>query len=268
MNKSKYEFGDLATVQSIIKESAESSLTAYFKQSTASFKNDGSIVTEADIAMQEAMTNGLAKHYTDVMMLSEESSDQDQLKAMKSGHDYWCLDPLDGTNNYHNTLPLFSVSLALISENQIIMGIVYDPIRQEFFSALKGHGLWINNSKVKPPEQPKKMKHSIAFVDFKRLSLDIKLPLIERAPYKSQRNIGTCALEWAWLAAGRVQLLLHGGEKFWDYAAGYLLTSESGGISETIEGESIFNGTLSPRSVIAASNAELFEQWTNWIRQH
>jgi len=268
MNKPKYDFTELATVQSIIQGSAELSLTAYFKQSTASFKNDGSIVTEADIAMQEAMTSGLRQHYPDVMMLSEESSDQEQLKAMESGQDYWCMDPLDGTNNYHNTLPLFSVSLALISDNQIIMAIVYDPVRQEFFSALKGHGLWINNSKVKPPEQPQKMKHSIAFVDFKRLNMDLKLPLIQQPPYKSQRNIGTCALEWAWLAAGRVQLLLHGGEKFWDYAAGYLLASEAGGISETIGGESIFNGTLSPRSVIAASNADLFEQWTNWIRQY
>ena len=268
MNKPKYASTELATVQSIIQGSAELSLTAYFKQSTASFKNDGSIVTEADIAMQEAMTSGLRQHYPNVMMLSEESSDQEQLKAMESGQDYWCMDPLDGTNNYHNTLPLFSVSLALISDNQIIMAIVYDPVRQEFFSALKGHGLWINNSKVKPPEQPQKMKHSIAFVDFKRLNMDLKLPLIQQPPYKSQRNIGTCALEWAWLAAGRVQLLLHGGEKFWDYAAGYLLASEAGGISETIEGESIFNGTLSPRSVIAASNADLFEQWTNWIRQY
>lgn len=267
MKKSKYEFSDLAIVQRIIQQSSESSLTAYFKQSTASFKDDGSIVTEADIAMQQAMTKGLHKHYPEVMMLSEESPEQEQLRAMNSGHDYWCLDPLDGTNNYHHTLPLFSVSLALISESQIIMAIVYDPVRQEFFSALKGHGFWINNIQVKPPEQPLKMSHSIAFVDFKRLSMDIKLPLIEQAPYKSQRNVGSCALEWAWLAAGRVQLLLHGSEKFWDYAAGYLLSSEAGGFGETIEGEPIFNGSLSPRSVIAASNAELFGQWTHWIRQ-
>ena len=268
MNKSKYEFSDLAIVQDIIQKSVESSLNAYFTLSTASIKNDGSIVTEADIAMQEAMTNGLLKHYPHVKMLSEENSDQEQLEVMKSGHDYWCLDPLDGTNNYHNTLPLFSVSLALISNRQIIMAFVYDPVREEFFSALKGHGLWVNNSKANPPEQPVKMKQAIAFVDFKRLNMDIKLPLIEQTLYKSQRNVGSCALEWAWLAAGRVQLLIHGSEKFWDYAAGYLLNNEAGGFSETIDGESIFNNTLSPRSVIAASNNVLFEQWTNWIRQH
>jgi myo-inositol-1(or 4)-monophosphatase len=267
MSKPSFEFDDLAIVQNIIRESAESSLTVYFKQSTANFKNDGSIVTEADIAMQVAMTSGLQKHFPRVLMLSEENSEPDQLEVMRSGRDYWCLDPLDGTNNFHHTLPLFSVSLALISDNHIIMAIVYDPVRQEFFSAIKGQGLWINNARVKAPEQPQKMNHSIAFVDFKRLGMGIKLPLIEQAPYKSQRNVGTCALEWAWLAAGRVQLLLHGSEKFWDYAAGYLLNSEAGGLSETIEGESVFNGSLAPRSVIAASNKELFEQWANWIRQ-
>jgi len=267
MNNSKYVFDDLLTVQNIIRKSAESSLNVYFRQSTANFKSDGSIVTEADLAMQTAMTLALSQSFPDVMMLGEENSDHEQLNVMQSGHDYWCLDPLDGTNNYHHTLPLFAVSLALISENQIIMAVIYDPLRQEFFSALKGHGLWLNDSKPNSPVQPLKMNQSIAFVDFKRLNLDIKQSLIQQAPYKSQRNVGSCALEWAWLAAGRVQLLLHGSEKFWDYAAGYLLNSEAGGYSETIEGEPVFNNTLSPRSVIAASNAELFEQWSQWIRQ-
>lgn len=266
MVKSKYEFDDLAVVQGIIQQCAESSLNVYFKQSTANSKDDGSIVTEADIAMQSEMTSALRQSYPDVMMLSEENSNQEHLDVMQSGNDYWCLDPLDGTNNYHHTLPLFSVSLALINNNQIIMGIVYDPIRQEFFSTLKGHGLWINNKQTPAPKQPLDLRNSIAAVDFKRLGMEIKLLLIEQAPYKSQRNIGSCALEWAWLAAGRLQLLLHGSEKFWDYAAGYLLTSEAGGFSETIEGETVFNRTLSPRSVIAASNEELFKQWAHWIR--
>jgi len=267
MNKYKYEFGDLAVIQDIIRNSAESSLDVFFKKSTADFKSDGSIVTEADIAMQTMMTNGLRQRYPDVLMLGEENSTEEQLSVMQSGRDYWCLDPLDGTNNFHHTLPLFAVSLALISNNEILLAVIYDPVRREFFSTLKGHGLWINNSRVIPPEQPSNMKQSIAFVDFKRLSIELKLPLMEQAPYKSQRNVGTCALEWAWLAAGRVQLLLHGSEKFWDYAAGYLLTSEAGGFSETIEGEPVFNGSLSSRSVIGASNAELFEQWTDWIRR-
>jgi len=267
MNKANYCFDDLATIQQIIRQSTESSLNPYFTQSTANFKNDGSIVTEADIAMQNAMTAAWQTRYPAVLMLGEEISEQEQIDVIQSGQDYWCLDPLDGTNNYHHTLPLFSVSLALISNNEIILAIVYDPVREEFFSAFKGHGLWINDSKACPPTQPESMAKSIALIDFKRLHVDLRKPLVEQPPYKSQRNIGTCALEWAWLAAGRAQLLLHGGEKFWDYAAGYLLASEAGGCSETLEGEPVFVGGLSPRSVIAASNTELFTQWRDWIRQ-
>lgn len=267
MNNANYCFDDLTTIQQIIQQSTESSLNPYFTQSTANFKNDGSIVTEADIAMQNAMTTALRSLYPAVLMLGEEISEQEQIDVIQSGQDYWCLDPLDGTNNFHHTLPLFSVSLALISNSEIILAIVYDPVRKEFFSTLKGHGLWINNSKAPRPGQPESMAKSIAMVDFKRLHVDLRRPLVEQPPYKSQRNIGTCALEWAWLAAGRVQLLLHGSERFWDYAAGYLLASEAGGCSETLEGESVFIGGLSPRSVVAASNAQLFEQWTDWIRQ-
>ena len=112
MNKYKYEFGDLAVIQDIIRNSAESSLDVFFKKSTADFKVDGSIVTEADIAMQTMMTNGLRQRYPDVLMLGEENSTEEQLSVMQSGRDYWCLDPLDGTNNFHHTLPLFAVSLA------------------------------------------------------------------------------------------------------------------------------------------------------------
>lgn len=262
----KYQFEDLLAIEKIIEQSAEASMIECFRRSTASYKTDGSIVTNADIAMQESLTTKLQARFPQVEMLSEELTSEQQNFAMASGKDYWCLDPLDGTTNYHATFPLFSVSLALISNAQIVMGIIYDPIRREFFSALRGHGFWVNSTIVEPPEQPSKMSHSIAFVDFKRLNRELRMQLADQPPYKSQRNIGTCALEWAWLAAGRVQLLMHGSEKFWDYAAGSLLLEEAGGMSTTHDDEPIFNDTLEPRSVLAASNSGLFQQWSSWIR--
>ena len=267
MTETQYQFDDLLVIQRIIHESSLSSLIPYFTRSTADYKSDGSIVTEADLAMQESLTTALDIYYPKIHMLGEELTEQQQLEAMNSGQDYWCLDPLDGTNNYHHSLPLFSTSLALISKGQIVLAIVYDPIREEFFSALRGQGFWLNGEKITQPVQPETMKQSIAFVDFKRLNKDIKLRLVDQTPYKSQRNLGSCAREWAWLAAGRTQLLLHGSEKFWDYAAGCLLSSEANGLSETIDGEPVFNQSLAPRSVIAASNALLFQQWSRWIRE-
>ncbi len=267
MVDSHYQFDDLLIIHRIILKSVQTALIPYFTQSTADYKSDGSIVTEADLAMQKSLTTALKIRYPKVLMLGEELSEKQQLEVMKSKKDYWCLDPLDGTNNYHHTLPIFSVSLALISAGEIVLAIVYDPMRKEFFSALKGQGFWINGQKINPPVQPELMNQSIAFVDFKRLNMDIKLQLIERAPYKSQRNLGSCALEWAWLAAGRSQLLLHGSEKFWDYAAGCLLSTEAGGQNETIDREPVFNQSLTPRSIIAASNPSLFQYWAEWIRQ-
>ncbi|MFV2031397.1 MAG: inositol monophosphatase [Gammaproteobacteria bacterium] len=267
MTASRYQFDDLLIIQGIIREAAQSSLMPYFTHSTAKYKSDGSIVTEADLAMQQSLTSALLIDYPGILMLGEELPEKQQLDAMNSGKDYWCLDPLDGTNNYHYTLPMFSVSLALISAGEIVLAIVYDPMREEFFSALKGQGFWINEQRAIQPVQPESINQSIAFVDFKRLSLHIRLRLVEHNPYKSQRNLGSCALEWAWLAAGRTQLLLHGSEKFWDYAAGYLLAAEAGGQSETIDGESVFDQSLAPKSVIAASNPTLFQLWSSWVRE-
>ena len=267
MHQSLYDYDDLIAVQDIILTAVENSLAVYYTRSTADYKSDGSIVTEADLLMQQSLTSALAERYPAVRMLGEEIPETAQREVLKNTDDFWCLDPVDGTTNFHATMPLFSVSLALISRGEVALGIVYDPNRQEFFGAIRGQGMWVNGKPVERPTQPERLGECIAFVDFKRLDNQLSCELVQQTPYKSQRNIGTCALEWAWLAAGRVQLLLHGSEKFWDYAAGYLLNSEAGGFSETIEGESIFNGSLSPRSVIGASNAELFKQWTNWIRR-
>ena len=262
----RYDYRDMLSIQAIIEAAAQESLISIYQQSTASFKSDGSIVTDADIAMQDILSSKLASAYPEVKMLSEEIDPQSQQAAMSSGQDYWCVDPLDGTTNYHASLPIFSVSLALISDGEVVLGIVYDPLRGEFFSAIRDHGIWLNNIKMKPPPQPKSLSQSVAFIDFKRLQDPLRHALACQPVYKSQRNIGSCALEWAWLAAGRVQLIIHGSEKLWDYAAGCLLLAEAGGVSETHNGEAVFIESLESRSVIAASNPSLFRLWYDWLK--
>jgi myo-inositol-1(or 4)-monophosphatase len=260
-----YDYEDLMAIQEIIRSASASSLAIYYQRSTADYKSDGSIVTEADLAMQQALTTALAERYPGVAMLGEEISEATQLEVINSSDDYWCLDPVDGTTNFHATVPLFSISLGLISAGEVKLGIVYDPNRDEFFSAIKGQGLWINGARVAAPDQPHELGNCIAFIDFKRLTDAISTSLVLDTPYKSQRNIGTCALEWAWLAAGRVKLL-HGRERIWDYSAGVLLVQEAGGRCETFDAEPVFKQTLVPRSVIAASTDELFELWATRIR--
>jgi len=262
----QYDYDDLIAVQEIIRTATGHSLSVYYTRSTADYKSDGSIVTEADLMMQRALTSALAERYPDVLMLGEEFCTSAKHDALHSDDDFWCLDPIDGTTNFHATMPLFSVSLGLISDGEIVLGIVYDPNRDEFFGAIRGQGVWINGARVERPRQPERLGDCIAFVDFKRLHPAVGSQLVQRPPYKSQRNIGTCALEWAWLAAGRANLLVHGSEQIWDYAAGVLLNHEAGGLSETFTGEPVYLPSLEPRSVIAASNSGLFEKWAAVLR--
>ena len=266
MPHQQYDYDDLIAVQDIIRIATERSLSVYYTRSTADYKSDGSIVTEADLMMQQTLTAALAKRYPAVLMLGEEICESAQNHALSNGDDFWCLDPIDGTTNFHATMPLFSVSLGLISDGKIVMGIVYDPNRQEFFGAIRNQGLWINGVRVERPRQPERLSDCLALVDFKRLHTAVCRDLVERPPYKSQRNIGTCALEWAWLAAGRANLLVHGSEKIWDYSAGVLLNQEAGGVSETFDGEPVYIPSLQPRSVIAASHPELFAKWASVLR--
>jgi len=136
-----YDYDDLVAIQEIIRSASANNLAIYYERSTADYKPDGSIVTEADLAMQQALTTALAERYPSVAMLGEEVSEESQLEVINNSKDYWCLDPLDGTTNFHAAVPLFTVSLGLISDGEIILGIVYDPNRDEFFGAIKGQGL-------------------------------------------------------------------------------------------------------------------------------
>ena len=257
----------LDQLEALVSDTAMRVFNRYFLHTTAEFKTDGSIVTEADQEMQKVLSAELAQLDPDILMLGEEMTTEQQAEVIASEHPYWCLDPLDGTNNFHHGVPLFAVSLALIENRQVSVGLVYDPVRQECFSAAKNSGLRINGQKNPSLPQPAALKQCLASVDFKRLQTPVKQRLLEQMPFKSQRNIGTCALEWAWLAAGRTQLLLHGGEKLWDYAAGTLLLEEAGGQSCTLDRLPIFNHTLESRSVVAASQPELHQLWKSFLTQ-
>ena len=105
----------------------------------------------------------------------------------------------------------------------------------------------------------------MALVDFKRLPRTLASRLSTSPPYGSQRNFGSCALEWVWMAAGRGHICLHGGQQLWDYAAGALIMREAGGFCCTLDGQPVFQGGLEPRSVVSALDPALFQRWCEWI---
>jgi len=243
---------DLKSITKIIEYAGEHILLPYFNQHNhIQMKKDGSIVTEADLACQLYLQEKLKEIAPNIEFLGEEMSQEEQLQCLQSKTSFWCVDPLDGTSNFATPMPLFAISVALIQAGKPILACIYDPIRKEMFSAIRGQGLYLNHQK-QPNVSNIDVKESVGFLDFKRLPHEQAVFFATQRFYRSQRNIGTCALEWAWLATGRAQFIVHGAEKLWDYAAGSLLAEESGCVVSDFSGVSPFSKQVLSSSILAA----------------
>lgn len=250
----------------IVREISDRELPPRFCCHSGSRKADGSLVTEADIVMQKSLVEALHKQWPDIAVLGEEMTDSEQQQALARGErGLWCIDPLDGTSNFTVGVPYYAVSVALLVQNQIQMGVVYDPSRKECFSAARGQGAWLNGEPLQTVQLSTPLSQGVALIDLKRLPADLASQLAAEPPYKSQRSFGAVALDWCWLAAGRCHVYLHGNQKLWDYAAGALILDEAGGQAVTLEGEPVFAASLAPRSAAAALDPEIFRQWIQWL---
>lgn len=252
----------LKKLESIVVDLADTEIMTRYNQVGHSVKDDGSLVTEADMAMQHAMTKFLEHEWPQYRLLGEEMSVDEQQCLLDDGSQgLWVLDPLDGTRNFASGVPIFSVSIALLMQHGVVLGLIYDPVRKECFSAIKNEGAWLNGRPLKTKAIPEKLSQCIAQVDLKRLHKKLALHLAATHPYASQRNFGSGALDWCWLAAGRAQLYLHGGQKLWDYVAGQLILTEAGGSAITLDNEPVFTRSLQARSVVAATHKPLLNGW-------
>ncbi len=256
---------DLSKLEALIRQVAQEEILPRFNRVGYEVKDDGSLLTEADLSADKRISSTLAEWHPEIAFLSEEMTELEQQELLKTSEQLWCLDPLDGTSNFAAGIPLFATSLALFVKGEVQIGITYDPVRDEMFSAAKGQGAWLNGEPLKCVPSDFDLDKTIAIVDFKRLKPDLVQRLLSNAPYKSQRNLGTCVLEWAWMAANRGHLYLHGGMKLWDLAAGTLILEEAGGYASTLEGESVFRAAMKPRSVIISPDEKLFKQWQDFL---
>lgn len=262
---------DLKELRTLVTAAARAELLPRFADVVRHIKHDGSVVTEADVAMQQRLKSDLARHWPEYDFLGEEMPGHEHAQLTETADKgLWCVDPLDGTSNFATGIPYFAVSLALIVGARQELALVYDPVRDECFSARRGGGAWINESKlgVREPPPPDSLRKCIATVDFKRLRAPLAARLGSEPPYGSQRNFGASSLEWCWLADGRFHVYLHGGQKLWDYAGGSLILAESGGASATLAGETVFQYGLFTRSVVAGATPALFHAWQNWLRSN
>lgn len=249
-----------------LRRAAAAELMARFNRVGARIKANGSLVTEADLAMQARMQRELAGSFPAYGFLGEEMAlERCQAQLDKPGAGFWVLDPLDGTSNFVTGIPYFAVSLALIIQRRVELAMVYDPARQELFHALAGKGAWLNGKILGKRAAPASLRTAIALVDYKRLPVELAQRLVAAPPYGSQRSFGSVALDFCWLAAGRGHVYLHGRHNLWDYAAGLTILHEAGGHAVTLEGSQQPLLDLRPRSTAAALDATLFTEWCRWL---
>ena len=202
------------------------------------------LVTDADIATQQHITEKIQAHYPDHGFLTEEEDST----LPEDGPIIWIIDPIDGTTNYSRQVPEFCVSIAacqpVANGYQPIAAAIYDPMRDELFSAAKGQGATLQNGTGTPrPLQVSTVENTTEAV----LALDWSssadarrsiLPMVTDLMRDSFtiRAIGTAALAMAWVAAGRFDAYLNLRLRPWDIAAALLLVQESGGAAADTNG--------------------------------
>lgn len=258
----------LEAVVATVKAVAQREILPRYLRVARQRKADGSLFTEADVITQEVLSRELRKIFPGPVV-GEEMTEQEQLDRWREGEDgLWCMDPIDGTSNFVNGLPYFAVSVALMREGRSVLGAVYNPVADEMFYAEQGRGAYLNGEKLPIKEYVPPLRSAIANIDLKRLSHKLAEGICTARPFSSQRNYGSCSLEWCYVAAGRFDLYLHGGQKLWDYAAGSLILEEAGGHMCGFDQDDFWAEPLWQRSAIAALDRSLFIQWRDWVRAH
>lgn len=238
-----------------------------YRTVAATRKDDGSVVTEADLAAQRALVREL-RALEKVPVLGEEMPAAEQRAIAGAGGRYWCVDPIDGTTNFSTGFPFFAVSVALMEGDRPVFGVVHDPIADEAFFAVRGAGAWLNHAPLAVNAREPDLRDAIAEVALRRSQPHLRQALKARPPFRRRKTSGSSALSWCHLAAGRVDLYLHAGQHVWDYAAGALVLQESGGLLSTLAEDDFWSGPYWMRSVVAARTPELFGAWRSWVREN
>lgn len=254
----------------LVREVARSEVMPRFLDVAVSRKPDGSLLTEADLAAQAVFAERLPE-IIDCPMLGEEMTSQRQMELWKHNRQgLWVVDPIDGTNNFINGLPHFALSCAYVKNGRSQMGVIYNPVSDECFYAERGKGAFLNGRPLPARNVEKQLHEAIAGVEIKYLrSGKLSSRMNTLAPFGSLRSMGSSTLDWCYLAAGRYDIYVHGGQKLWDYAAGALILEEAGGSLATLEGDDFWSGEhVFKRSVVAGLHQGLFARWLKWIREN
>ena len=213
------------------------------------------LVTEADHAAEKAIFEVIRQDYPDHFILSEETGEIVQDSSYK-----WIIDPIDGTVNFANGIPICCVSIGIEQDGQMILGAVYNPFINEFFFAQKGFGATLNDKKIHVSNKTEVIK-SCLVTGFPYTYLDMEngpLQVFEKLIRKGVpvRRLGSAAIDLCWVAAGRFDGFYEHKLQAWDSAAGFLMVEEAGGKVTDFKGE--YYSPYQPH--IIATNGKIHEE--------
>ena len=184
-----------------------------------SVKGPSNFVTNADIKAEKIIIEELMKAKKNYSIISEE----DGSKINSDSENVWIIDPIDGTSNFLHGIPHFAISIALKSNNEIISGLIYDPIKDEMFYAEKNSGAFFNNQRIKVSKK-KEIEDCLFATGGKEKVISDFIT----------RKTGSAALDMAYVAAGRYDGYFQNNLNLWDVAAGIIIIKEAGGIVNEI----------------------------------
>jgi myo-inositol-1(or 4)-monophosphatase len=229
-----------------------------FSVETKAGPND--LVTEVDKASEALIMDIIRQDFPNHFILSEEIGEVKMDSATK-----WIIDPIDGTVNFANGIPLCCVSIGIEHEGEMIMGAVYNPMMNEFFLCEKGAGAFLNDKAIRVSQQ-QEVKHACLVTGFPYTYLDMEngpLEVFSRLIRKGipVRRLGSAAIDLCWVAAGRFDGFYEHKLNAWDSAAGFLMVEEAGGVVTDFKGM-----TYSPyQPHILATNGKIHQELLRWI---
>ncbi len=225
-------------------------------------KARNNLVTEADLAAQETIIKIIGEHFPAHSIIAEEQD----LSAHSGAANLWIIDPLDGTNNFAHTIPHFNISIAHARSGRVASGVVFDPVRGEMFTALRGKGAFLNGEPINVSEA-RSLQEAIVATGFyydRGLIMRKTLNSIEKlfeANIHGIRRFGSAALDLCWVACGRFDAYYEYKLSTWDFAAGMLLVEEAKGRCTDHKGARLdLNSTG-----IAVSNGKFHDEFINIV---
>ena len=254
-----------AFIAGLLREAAPRVAERFGKTGPLQFKRGREAITPVDSEVEQLLVGRIRARFPDHRISGEEHGVSGEVG---SGWE-WHLDPIDGTLNYSLGIPFFSVSVAVARRGELLAGGIADPLRGELFSAARGEGAFLDNQPIHA-SQRSRLSDAIVSTQFSSRSLFVSEPELLHAlhvqPMKTRR-LGTIALELAYVAAGRFDLLLAGKsvpQNLYDVAAGLLMVEEAGGRVSTGDG-----GPFGTTNIeLLASNGLLHEEVVRLLRPY